>query len=481
MIFPPQQSPTEAMHTIQRIHFVGIGGAGMNGIAKLLLHLGFEISGSDQNSSETVQQLLAEGALIEIGHHAEQIEGADVVVISSAISEDNSEVIAARQQGIPVIPRAEMLAELMRFRYGIAVAGTHGKTTTTSLVATLLEDAGLDPTYVIGGKINRGGQSSVGKEGGAQLGRGRYLVAEADESDASFLHLQPMVAVVTNIDEDHMSTYGGERARLEQTFEEFIHHLPFYGCAVVCVDDPGVGRIINRLSRPLLRYGFSAEVDFGADQVRVVEGKSHFRLCRVDHPPLPITLNLPGRHNILNALAAIAVASYLGVSDEVIVSALSAFHGIDRRFQRYGAYRFPAGQVEVVDDYGHHPREVAATLEALREGWPGRRIVLAFQPHRYSRTRDLYEDFVEVLSGVDQLLLLEVYPAGEAPITGADGRSLARTIRARGEVEPIWVKDVDALLELLPHQVREGDLLLLSGAGSIGRAAPQIAEQWPAE
>ena len=472
MIIPDPQIAMDAMHSIKRIHMIGIGGSGMNGIARILLNLGFEVSGSDQSASENVQQLQAKGATVSIGHAASNLSGADVVVISSAIKEQNPEVMAAREAGIPVIPRAEMLAELMRFRYGIAVAGTHGKTTTTSLVATLLEAAGLDPTYVIGGRINRIGES------GAQLGQGRYLVAEADESDASFLHLQPMVAVVTNIDEDHMSTYGGDVAQLDRTFEEFIHHLPFYGRAVVCVDDPGIQRIVGGLSRPLLRYGFSEGVDFGADQVELKEGQSHFLLRRPNQPSLPIILNLPGHHNVLNALAAIAIASYLGVEDAVIAQALEQFQGIARRFQNYGFSRFPQGQVEVVDDYGHHPSEVAATIDTIRRSWPGRRLVLGFQPHRFSRTRDLYEDFVEVLSRVDQLLLLEVYAAGEEPIPGADGRSLARSIRARGEVEPILVKDVDELISVLPNVVTDGDLLLLSGAGSIGQAAERVAEQW---
>ncbi len=467
----------EPMRRIQQIHMVGIGGAGMNGIAHLLLNLGFRISGSDQQEGSTVAQLREQGAVIHIGHAAGHVEKADVVVISSAIPDENPEVAAARKLGIPVIPRAEMLAELMRFRYGIAVAGTHGKTTTTSLIATLLDAAELDPTYVIGGQIKRGGEQQSDSSY-AQLGKGRYLVAEADESDASFLHLQPILAVVTNIDEDHMSTYGGELERLEQTFEEFIHHIPFYGCAVVCVDDPGVRRVMDRLSRPLLRYGMSKAADFAAEQIELLPGQSRFQLCRPGHAPLSITLNLPGEHNILNALAAMAVASYLGVRDEVIVQALGNFQGIARRFQNYGFSQFPAGKVEVVDDYGHHPRELAATIETVRGSWPGRRLVLAFQPHRYSRTRDLYEDFVEVLSQVDQLLLLEVYPAGEEPINGADGRSLSRSIRARGSVEPILVKDVDGLLEVLPNVMKEGDLLLLSGAGSIGKAAKQVVDHW---
>lgn len=474
MIEPDSRIAVEAMQAVKQIHMIGIGGSGMNGIACILLNLGFEISGSDRAPSETVQQLQAKGARVLIGHDASHLKGADVVVISSAIGERNPEVVAAREAGIPVIPRAEMLAELMRFRYGIAVAGTHGKTTTTSLVATLLEEAGLDPTYIIGGRINRVGES------GAQLGQGRYLVAEADESDASFLHLQPMLAVVTNIDEDHMSTYGGDLARLDRTFEEFIHHLPFYGCAVVCADDPGVQRVVGRLSRPLLRYGFSEGVDFGAEQIELKAGQSHFQLRRPNQPLLPITLNLPGHHNVLNALAAIAVGAYLGVEDAVMVRALAQFQGIARRFQNYGFAAFPKGRVEVVDDYGHHPSEVAATIDTIRRSWPGRRLVLAFQPHRYSRTRDLYEDFVEVLSRVDQLLLLEVYAAGEEPIPGADGRSLSRSIRARGAVEPILVKGVDELIEVLPNLVADGDLLLLSGAGSIGQAAERIAEQWRA-
>jgi len=478
MLMTNNRELAEAMHQIHRIHMVGIGGAGMNGIARLLLNLGFEVSGSDTTDSKTIKNLTQQGANIHVGHDGVHIAGADVVVVSSAIGEDNPEVVAARLDSIPVIPRAEMLAELMRFRYGIAVAGTHGKTTTTSLIAMLLDEAGLDPTYVIGGRINRGEQSESADDGGAQLGSGRYLVAEADESDASFLHLQPMIAVVTNIDEDHMSTYGGDIEKLDQTFEEFIHHLPFYGRAVLCMDDPGVSRIMSNLSRPLLGYGFSEGVDFWADKVEIVDGVSYFELCRPDHPPLSITLTLPGRHNILNALAAIAVVSYLGVEDEIIVSALARFRGIARRFQSYGFCQFPKGQVQLVDDYGHHPRELAATLQAIRESWPGRRVVLAFQPHRYSRTRDLYDDFVDVLSLVDMLLLMEVYPAGEEPVPGADGRSLAGTIRLRGEVDPLFVRDVSELLKLLPTVVEEGDLLLISGAGTVGLAAQQIADSW---
>ena len=482
MMLTPE-AVTGAMHTIRHIHLIGIGGSGMNGIARILLNLGFEISGSDQQRSETVRQLESEGAMVAIGHDSAHLQGADVVVISSAIGEENPEVVEARRQGIPVIPRAEMLAELMRFRYGIAVAGTHGKTTTTSLVAALLDAAGLDPTYVIGGRINTANHAAG--ESGAQLGQGRYLVAEADESDASFLHLQPMIAVVTNIDEDHMSTYGGDREQLDHTFEEFIHHLPFYGCAVLCADDPGVQRIMDRLSRPLLRYGITEDIeqnglDFAAAAITLQPGCSCFTLCRPGKSGLPITLNLPGEHNVLNALAAIAVASHLGVEDRVLVEALANFQGIARRFQNYGMLNIGSNRVELIDDYGHHPSEVAATIDTVRKSWPGRRLLLAFQPHRYSRTRDLYEDFVEVLSRVDQLLLLEVYPAGESPIPGADGRSLARSIRARGAVEPVLLKDVDELLALLPNLVHEEDLLLFSGAGSIGQAAPRASERWSA-
>ncbi len=473
-----EQGITEAMHQIRRIHMVGIGGSGMNGIARLLLNLGFELSGSDQVDSATVQNLRDRGAEIHIGHHQAHVAGADVVVISSAIHDDNPEVVAARQAALPLIPRAEMLAELMRFRYGIAVAGTHGKTTTTSLIATLLEEAKLEPTYVIGGRINREPKSGGGDEGGAQLGKGRYLVAEADESDASFLHLQPMIAVVTNIDEDHMSTYGGDRNRLDRTFAEFTHQVPFYGRVVLSVDDPGIKRIIDTLSRPLITYGFSGDAQFVAEQVRISPGESSFLLRRPAAPPLSITLNLPGRHNVLNALAAIAVATHLGVEDEVIVRALGRFRGIARRFQSHGRCLFPKGRVRLIDDYGHHPREVAATLETIRESWPGARLVLVFQPHRYTRTRDLYEDFVEVLSGVDLLLLMEIHSAGEEPIPGVDGRSLIRSIRARGEVEPVLLRDVSELNALLPNMVEEGDVVLISGAGSIGVAAQQLAEQW---
>ena len=476
---PDHQELSRAMHGVRKIHMVGIGGSGMSGIATLLLNLGFQVSGSDRAESAMVQQLRDQGAEIFIGHHADHLSGVDVVVISSAIGEENPEVMAARAADLPVIPRAEMLAELMRFRYGIAVAGTHGKTTTTSLIAVLLEEAGLDPTYVIGGRINRGVEAAGAHS--AQLGKGRYLVAEADESDASFLYLQPMIAVVTNIDEDHMSTYGGDLAQLDHAFEAFLHHLPFYGRAVLCADDPGVQRLMSRLARPVLRYGLSEGADFWAERIHCRGGRSHFDLCRPGVPPLPITLNLPGRHNVLNALAAIAVASWLEVEDETLVRALDQFRGIARRFQDYGACQLLHGVVHIVDDYGHHPRELATTIAAARESWPDKRLLLAFQPHRFSRTRDLYDDFVEVLSTVDQLLLLEVYAAGESPVPGADGRSLVRSIRARGVIDPLFVRSVDELIHLLPELTQDGDLLLLSGAGDIGKAAPQLAQQWRGE
>lgn len=475
---PDHQELSRAMNGVRKIHMVGIGGSGMSGIATLLLNLGFQVSGSDRAESVMLQQLRDQGAEVFTGHHADHLSGVDVVVTSSAIGEENPEVMAARAADLPVIPRAEMLAELMRFRYGIAVAGTHGKTTTTSLIAVLLEEAGLDPTYVIGGRISRGVDASGAHSHSAQLGKGRYLVAEADESDASFLYLQPMVAVVTNIDEDHMSTYGGDLAQLDHAFEEFLHHLPFYGRAMLCADDPGVQRLMSRLARPVLRYGLSEGVDFWAERIRCRGGQSRFDLCRPGRPPLPITLNLPGQHNVLNALAAIAVASWLEVEDEVLVRALGQFQGIARRFQDYGVRQLPHGAVQVVDDYGHHPRELAATIAAARESWPERRLLLVFQPHRYSRTRDLYDDFVEVLSSVDQLLLLDIFAAGEAPVPGADGRSLVRSIRARGVIDPLFVRSVDELMGLIPELAQDGDLLLLSGAGDIGKAAPQLAQQW---
>lgn len=458
------------MRRIRQIHFVGIGGAGMSGIAEVLLNLGYRVSGSDLRASAVTARLAQLGAVIRPGHAAEHIDGSDAVVVSSAVAEDNPEVMAARAARIPVVPRAEMLAELMRFRYGVAVAGTHGKTTTTSLIASLLAEGGLDPTFVIGGRLNSAGAN-------ARLGTGRYLVAEADESDASFLFLQPMLAVVTNIDADHLPTYGGDFVRLQETFMEFLHHLPFYGLAVLCADDAQVRELLPRLTRPLLTYGLTKECDIWASDL-VPDGLRTRFLVHLPglQTPLPITLNLPGRHSVLNALAAIAVAHELGVSETAIRRALLNFQGIGRRFQQHGEIALPGGgRAAIMEDYGHHPREVQAVLDALRGAWPQRRLVLAFQPHRFSRTRDLFEDFARILAEVEVLILLEVYPAGEKPIAGADGRSLSRAIRARGKVDPVFVEQVADLPTVLPGLLRDGDLLLLMGAGDIGAMAGQLA------
>lgn len=459
----------KGMRRIKHIHFVGIGGAGMSGIAEVLHNLGYRVSGTDLGQSTTTQRLQKMGIEVAIGHEAKHISGCDALVISSAVTEDNPEVVAAHEHRIPVVPRAEMLAELMRFRYGIAVAGTHGKTTTTSLVASVLAEAGLDPTFVIGGRLN-----SVGAN--AQLGGGEYLVAEADESDASFLYLQPMISIVTNIDVDHMSTYGGDYGRLRQTFIDFLHHLPFYGLAVLCIDDPGVREILDLCGRPMITYGFTEDADLRAVDVRHDKTATTFQVIRADRKdPLAVTLNLPGRHNVLNSLAVIAVAHELGISDDVIVRALANFQGIGRRMQINGEIQTAKGKVMLIDDYGHHPREVAATVAAIRAGWPGRRIVVAFQPHRYSRTRDLFEDFTVVLSEIDVLLLLEVYPAGEAPIPGADSRSLSRAIRARGQVDPVFVETPDEMAATLLGVIKDGDIVLTLGAGNIGAAAAKLA------
>jgi UDP-N-acetylmuramate--alanine ligase len=459
---------TPRMSRIRRIHFVGIGGTGMSGIAEVLINLGYQVSGSDLQHNANTRRLGDLGANILIGHDPENVAQAEVVVVSSAVSRANVEVSAARQQKIPVISRAEMLAELMRFRYGIAVAGTHGKTTTTSLTASVLAEAGLDPTFVIGGRLN-----SVGAN--AQLGKGTFLVAEADESDASFLHLQPMIAIVTNIDQDHMETYGGDFQRLKNTFIEFLHHLPFYGLAVVCLDDPGVQDVLPQIDKPVRTYGLSPEADIRAVDI-VRRGLSTcFSVIRTGHQDrLEITLNLPGRHNILNALGVIGVATELGIGDEIIQRALAGFKGIGRRFQLNGELPFGGRTVTFVDDYGHHPREVAATLDSARQAWPERRLVLVFQPHRYTRTRDLFEDFVQVLSTVDVLVLLDVYAAGETPLPGADGRSLSRAIRVRGQVDPIFVEKVDELSGVLPAILEPGDVLLTLGAGNVGAAAAEL-------
>ncbi len=461
------------MRRIRCIHFVGIGGTGMCGIAEVLLNQGYMITGSDIRASAVTRRLQNLGVTLFIGHEAENIATADVVVVSSAIDTRNPEVAAALAQRKPVVRRAEMLAELMRFRHGVAVAGTHGKTTTTSLLTSIFAEAGLDPTFVIGGKLNSAGAN-------ARLGASRYLIAEADESDASFLHLQPMVSIVTNIDADHMSTYGGDFERLKQTFIEFLHNLPFYGLAVVCIDDDTVRSILPEISRQTVTYGFSGDADYRAINV-VQQGMfTEFTLVRPgDRLPLNIRMRMPGRHNVLNALATVAVADEEGVADDAIRSALEKFAGVGRRFQVCGEFPLAGGNVMMVDDYGHHPRELEVTIEAIRKGFPERRLVMLFQPHRFSRTRDLYEDFVKVLSMADVLLLMDVYPAGEKAIAGADGRSLCGSIRQRGEVDPVFIERGESLEGLLTGVLKAGDLLLTQGAGDIGSLAVQLAEQLP--
>lgn len=456
------------MRRIRRIHMIGIGGTGMSGIAEVLLNLGYEVAGSDIRRSSVTDRLEALGIKLYLGHAADNIDRANVVVSSSAVSDDNPEVVAARAARIPVVPRAEMLAELMRYRHGIAVAGTHGKTTTTSLIAALFGEAGLDPTFVIGGLVN-----SVGSN--AQLGASRYLVAEADESDASFLHLQPMVAVVTNIEADHMETYGGDFSVLRSTFLDFLHNLPFYGLAVLCIDDPVVAGLIPELTRQVLTYGFNADADYRIDNMLKQGLSTSFTVHRPGlQTSLEVTLNMPGTHNVLNAAAAIAVASDEGLDDAAIIRGLANFAGVGRRFSRLGELSFRGGKAQLVDDYGHHPTEVRATLESARQAWPERRVVMIYQPHRYSRTRDLYEDFVAVLSRCDVLVLLEVYPAGEAPIPGADSRSLSRSIRQRGLIEPIFVETPDEVPGVLAGVLRDGDIVVAQGAGNIGRLAQDL-------
>lgn len=460
----------DAMGRIRHLHFVGIGGAGMNGIAAVMLNLGYEISGSDLQTNNATRRLADMGARVYPGHKAEHIKNADAVIISSAVMEDNPEVAAAREHRIPVVPRAEMLAELMRFHYGIAVAGTHGKTTTTSLIASLLAEGELDPTFVIGGRLNSAGTH-------ARLGKGEYLVAEADESDASFLYLQPMMAVVTNVDADHMTTYGGDFERLRGTFIEFLHHLPFYGLAVLCIDDQEVRGLLPAVNRQVTTYGTCEEADLRAIDIQQLEARTSFTVRPAAGSAFTVTLNLPGRHNVLNALAAITVAMELGVGVAAIQRALSSFQGIGRRFQTSRCRLPGGGEIMLVDDYGHHPREVEATLSAVRAGWPQRRLVLAFQPHRYTRTQEQFDDFVKVLSRVDVLLLTEVYAAGEAPIAGADGRTLSRAIRIRGQVEPVFVEPVAELAGLLASLVRDGDIVMTMGAGDIGTIAAGLPHQ----
>ena len=456
------------MRRVKQIHFVGIGGAGMGGIAEVLLNEGYRISGSDISENAVVKRLRGLGADIHLGHSADNISGASVIVVSTAIDSTNPELVAAAEQRIPVVRRAEMLAELMRFRHGVAIAGTHGKTTTTSLIASIFGEAGLDPTFVIGGLLNSAGTN-------ARLGSSRYLIAEADESDASFLHLQPMVAVVTNIDQDHMETYQGDFEKLKDTYIEFLHNLPFYGVAVVCIDNPVVREILPRISRQVITYGFSEDADIRAVDYRQAQGSSSFTVLMPEREPMLLSVNLPGEHNVLNALAGIAVALDEGLEQKAICKALSEFEGIGRRFELLAQLETDEGEMQLVDDYGHHPSEVAATIAAMRNGWPDKRLVMVFQPHRYSRTRDLYEDFVEVLSEVDCLLLLDVYAAGEAPIVSADSKSLTRSIRQRGKLEPIYVSDAAKLPELLAAQLQDGDMVITQGAGNIGAVARELA------
>ncbi|GGO68849.1 UDP-N-acetylmuramate--L-alanine ligase [Bowmanella pacifica] len=455
------------MRRIKRIHFIGIGGAGMGGIAEVLLNEGYQVSGSDLATNPMTSRLQGLGATIFIGHQASNVQGVDVVVVSSAIDTQNPEIKLAREQRIPVIRRAEMLAELMRFRHGVAVAGTHGKTTTTSLIATIFAHGGQDPTFVIGGLLNSAGTN-------ARLGSSRYLIAEADESDASFLHLQPMVSVVTNIEADHMDTYQGDFQKMEDTYLDFLHNLPFYGLAVMCGDDPVITKLLPRIGRHYLTYGFSEGLDYRA--VNLTQGFNHscFTVERKDAAPFEVKLGLPGKHNVLNALAAIAVALEEGIEQQKVVEALASFEGIGRRFECLGQFDTGNGEVLLVDDYGHHPTEVEATIATARSNWPDKRLVMAYQPHRYSRTRDLYEDFVRVLSQVDLLLLLEVYSAGEAPIEGADSKALCRSIRQRGQIEPVYVSSPEELPKLLAPLLQDQDLLMTQGAGNIGKLAKDL-------
>jgi UDP-N-acetylmuramate--alanine ligase len=455
-------------HKVRRIHFVGIGGAGMSGIAEVLANLGYQVTGSDLVANAATRRLESLGVNVFLEHKAQHINGADAVVVSSAVQADNPEVVAARESHIPVVPRALMLAELMRLKRGVAIAGTHGKTTTTSLVASVLAEAGLDPTFVIGGRLNAAGSN-------ARLGSGDFIVVEADESDASFLHLQPVIAVVTNVDADHMDTYGQEFPRLKQAFVQFLQNLPFYGAAVLCTDDPNVRDVLPLVSKPIVTYGTSADCRVRAEAITPQGPRMRFRARRTGGRALDVVLNLPGQHNVLNALAAIAVADELGVPDAAILKALAEFHGVGRRFQNYGDVALEGGGCfTLIDDYGHHPAEMAATLAAARGAFPGRRVMLAFQPHRYTRTRDLFEDFVRVLSTADALLLAEVYAAGEAPIVAADGRSLARAVRVAGKVEPVFVEEIAEMPATIRRTARAGDVVLTMGAGSIGNVAAQL-------
>jgi UDP-N-acetylmuramate--alanine ligase len=464
---------SDRMRRIHRIHFVGIGGSGMSGIAEVLVNLGYEVQGSDLRPNPVTERLVKLGARIVFGHAAENVGEADVVVTSSAVSEDNPEVVAALARRVPVVPRAEMLGELMRFRYAIAVAGTHGKTTTTSLTSSILAEGGEDPTFVIGGRLKSAGTN-------ARLGAGKYLVAEADESDASFLHLNPMIAIVTNIDNDHLGTHDGDFELLKASFVAFLHNLPFYGLAVLCVDDAHVRSILPKVNRPVVGYGFTPSADLHADNLRRDGLRTHFDVVRrADGLRFPVTINLPGVHNVLNSLAAIAVALEIGVTQEAIQRALLNFQGIDRRLTHVADVKLPEGgaAITIVDDYGHHPTEIAATLDAIRQGYAGRRLVLAFQPHRYTRTRDLLDDFASVLGGGDALLVTEVYAAGEPPIPAADGRAICRAIRTRGKVEPVFVEKVETLDEALRAVLRPGDVLVTMGAGSISAVSHALPQK----
>ena len=457
------------MRRVRRIHFIGIGGAGMGGIAEVLANEGYQVSGSDIANNRVTEHLASLGAEIKIGHKAENVHGASVVVVSTAIHADNPEVMAARELRIPVVRRAEMLAELMRYRHGIAIAGTHGKTTTTSLIASVYAQAGADPTFVLGGLLNSAGTN-------ARLGTSRYLIAEADESDASFLHLQPMVAIVTNIEADHMDTYGGDFTKLRATFLEFLHNLPFYGLAAVCIDDPVIRGLLPEIGRATITYGYSDDADIQVQEFVQEGSQSRFQLRLQDGSVLPLRLNLPGRHNALNAAAAVAVALEDHIPTDAVVDALAQFAGVGRRFQQYGEFDTGAGKALLVDDYGHHPTEVKATLASARAAWPDRRLVMIFQPHRYTRTRDLYDDFADVLAKVDALIMLDVYSAGEDPIPGADGRSLCRSIRQRGILDPIFVATPAEVPAVLADVLKDGDVVLTQGAGNVGQLSRRLAE-----
>lgn len=459
------------MRRVKQIHFIGIGGAGMSGIAEILLNEGYHISGSDIMSGPVTQNLTANGATIFIGHKEENIQGANVVVVSTAIDEQNPEVIAAKAQRIPVIQRAQMLAEIMRFRHGIAIAGTHGKTSTTAMVSMIYAQAKLDPTFVNGGLVKSAGKN-------AHLGASRYLIAEADESDASFLHLQPMVSIVTNIEPDHMDTYGGSFEKMKQTYVKFLHNLPFYGLAVMCADDKELMDLVPDVGRQVITYGFNEYADYRIEDYEQTGFQGHYTVSCPNGEKINVLLNVPGKHNALNATAALVVAKEEGIANEAILEALADFQGAGRRFDQLGEFIRPNGKIRLVDDYGHHPTEVAVTIEAARNGWKNKRVVMIFQPHRYSRTRDLFDDFVQVLSNVDVLIMLDVYAAGEQPITGADSRALCRSIRNLGKVDPILVSDTDQLGEVLDQIIQDGDLILAQGAGSVSKISHNLAKQW---